>query len=94
MPIINFSDKDLRRGKVVEPAWYIVQIDNVGEAPSKDGGSTNYPVEGIIVKNADNGTEDLRMFRSDWNLNSKAMELCAWIPRCPSVLTVESQARA
>lgn len=71
MPIISFSDRDLLRGKVVEPAWYVVQINSIGEAPSKDGGSTNYPVEGVVVKNADNGSEDFAGVPLDWNFNSK-----------------------
>jgi hypothetical protein len=72
-PIISFSDRDMNRGKIVEPAWYVVHIDNVGEAPSKDGGSTNYPVEGVIVRNADNGSEDFKGVPLDWNFNSKAI---------------------
>jgi hypothetical protein len=73
VPIVQFSDRDLLRGKVVEPAWYLVRIDNVGEAPSKDGGSTNYPVEGMIIKNADNGSEEFANVPLDWNFNSKAI---------------------
>jgi len=73
MPVVQFSERDLMRGKVVEPAWYLVSIDNIGEAPSKDGGSTNYPVEGTIIKNADNGSEDFKGVPLDWNFNSKAI---------------------
>jgi len=73
MPIIQFGERDLLRGKVVEPAWYVVQINAVGEAPSKDGGSTNYPVEGTIVANADNGSTDFANVPLDWNFNSKAI---------------------
>jgi hypothetical protein len=73
MPQISFSDRDLLRGKVVEPAWYLVSIDNIGEAPSKDGGSTNYPVEGKIIKNADTGSEEFSGVPLDWNFNSKAI---------------------
>jgi len=73
VPIIQFSDRDLLRGKVVEPAWYVVTINNIGEAPSKDGGSTNYPVEGSIVKNADSGSEEYANVPLDWNFNSKAI---------------------
>lgn len=73
MPIISFSERDLMRGKVVEPAWYVVVINNIGEAPSKDGGSTNYPVEGTIVKNADNGADDFAGVPLDWNFNNKAI---------------------
>jgi len=73
MPVIQFGERDLLRGKVVEPAWYLVNIDNVGEGPSKDGGSTNYPVEGTIIKNADNGSEDFKGVPLDWMFNSKAI---------------------
>lgn len=73
MPIITFSEKDLLRGKIVEPAWYRVRIDNIGEAPSKDGGSTNYPVEGVILRNADNGDETFAGVPIEWNFNSKAI---------------------
>jgi hypothetical protein len=73
MPHIQFSDRDLLRGKVVEPGWYLVSIDNIGEAPSKDGGSTNYPIEGKIVKNADTGSEEFAGVPLDWNFNSKAI---------------------
>jgi hypothetical protein len=72
MPFIDFSEKDLLRGKIVEPAWYLVTIDNIGEAPSKDGGSTNWPVEGTIVKNADSGDTAFANVPIDWNFNSKA----------------------
>jgi len=77
MPIIQFSEKDLMRGKVVEPAWYLMQIDSVGEAPSKDGGSTNYPVEGTIIRNADNGDETFKGMVIEWNFNSKAIGFAA-----------------
>ena len=73
MPIISFSERDMNYGKVIEPAWYVVRIDSVGEAPSKDGGSTNYPVEGTIIKNADNGSEDFAGSTLIWNFNSKAI---------------------
>lgn len=73
MPFIEFSDKDLLRGQVVTPAWYLVHIDTVGEKLAKDAGSTNYPVEGTIIKNADDGTEEFANVPVDWNFNSKAM---------------------
>ena len=72
-PIISFGPKDLLRGKTVTPAWYRVHIDSVGEAPSKDGGSTNYPVEGTIKFNADNGDLEFANFPLEWNFNSKAI---------------------
>jgi len=73
MPIVQFGERDLLRGKIVEPAWYVVQVDSIGEAPSKDGGSTNYPVEGTILKNADTGSEEFKGVPLDWMFNSKAI---------------------
>jgi len=73
MPLWSYSEKDLLRGQVVDPGWYRVRIDSLGEAPSKDGGSTNYPVEGTILFNADNGDKKFENVPIDWNFNSKAM---------------------
>lgn len=73
MPVIQFGDRDLLRGKVVTPAWYVVRIDSVGEAPSKDQQSTNYPIEGTIIRNADNGDTEFANVPLDWNFNSKAI---------------------
>lgn len=73
MPVISFSEKDLLRGKIVDAAWYRMHIDAVGEAPSKDGGSTNYPVEGTIVCNAETGDTTYAGVPIEWNFNSKAI---------------------
>jgi hypothetical protein len=75
-PVITFSDRDMNRGKVVPPAWYRMRIDSVGEAPAKasdKGPSTNYPVEGTILFNADNGDKQYADTPVDWNFNSKAI---------------------
>lgn len=55
MPIIQLSERDLLRSVVVEPAWYRVRIDEVGEALSSKGTSTNYPIDGTILFNGDTG---------------------------------------
>jgi len=73
MPVINFQQKDLLRGKVVTNAWYRVTIDSIGESPSKDQQSTNYPVEGTIKFNADDGSTEFAGVPIDWNFNSKAI---------------------
>lgn len=72
-PVISFSEKDLLRGKVITPGWYRMRIDSVGEAPSKDGNSTNYPVEGTVIMNGDNGDVEFAGTPVDWNFNSKAI---------------------
>lgn len=73
MPIVTISERDLLRGKVVTPAWYRMRIEEVGEKPSADGGSTNYPVAGTIIRNADNGDTEFAGVPVDWNFNSKAI---------------------
>jgi hypothetical protein len=78
MPIpISFSEKDLLFGKLVTPGWYRVKVDNVSSVPSKDGGSTNYPVEGTILFNADTGDKEFAGIPlpgiPTWFFNSKAM---------------------
>lgn len=77
MPIIQFSKRDLLRSTVVVPAWYRCKIENVGEKLANDGGSTNYPVEATIIRNADNGDEKFKDVPLDWNFNSKALGFIA-----------------
>ena len=72
MAMIDISQRDYLRGKIVEPAWYRMKIEDVGEAPSKDGGSTNFPVDGTIIRNAENGDEKFAGVPITWNFNSKA----------------------
>lgn len=73
MPAIEFGEKDFLRGKVVTPGWYRMRIESIGEAPSKDAQSTNYPVEGVILHNANDGSTDFAGVPIDWNFNSKAI---------------------
>lgn len=73
MPIVTFTQKDTLRGTVVEPAWYRCKIDKVGEKPSADGQSTNYPVSATILHNGDTGDTRFKGVPLDWNFNSKAL---------------------
>lgn len=76
MPVVQFSDRDLLRGKVITPGWYRVRVESVGEAPAKasdKGPSTNYPVEGTVLFNGDNGSTEFANCPIDWNFNSKAI---------------------
>lgn len=75
-PIISFSERDMMQGRIVEPAWYRMRINSVGEAPAKvseKGPSTNYPVEGTILFNGDNGSQEFAGTPVTWNFNSKAI---------------------
>ena len=75
MPIVSFTNRDLLRGKLVQPAWYRVHIESVGEQPttSEKGPSTNYPVEGTILFNGDDGSTEFKDVPLSWNFNSKAI---------------------
>ena len=75
MPLVEFSNRDLLRGKLVTPGWYRVRIESVGEAPTTGpkGPSTNYPVEGTILFNGDDGNVEFKDVPLDWNFNSKAI---------------------
>lgn len=75
MPVVQFSAKDLLRGKVITPAWYRVLIEKVGETPTvtERGPSTNYPIEGIVKFNGDNGSTEFTNCPIEWNFNSKAI---------------------
>lgn len=75
MPIVEFSQREILRSRVVEPAWYLVHIDSVGQKNSADGGSVNYIMEGTIINNADTGdtSEAGVPTPAGWNFNSKAI---------------------
>jgi hypothetical protein len=73
MPVVGFTEREILRGTLLTPGWYRIRIDSVGEASSKDGGSTNYPVESTIIKEADTGSEEFKGVPLDWNFNSKAI---------------------
>jgi hypothetical protein len=76
MPMIELSNKDVRRGTLIDTGWYIVRIEEIGEgAPSSKGDSINYLVDGTILANAENPSDDtFKDFPTPyWNFNSKAM---------------------
>jgi len=57
--IISFTDSDLQRNRVVEPAYYVLSIEGHRTwTPTKDGQSNNCHMDCIIEKNADNGSTD------------------------------------
>ena len=73
MPIIEFSERDILRSKVLTPAWYRVHIDGTGEALSRNGDSTNWTIDGTVLYNADNGDKEFAGVPTPyWNFNSKA----------------------
>lgn len=72
--MIEFSKKDILRGKLLDPAWYRVKVTEIGEGtPSKDQKSTNYTAEAEVLYNADNGDASFAGVPVNWMFNSKAM---------------------
>lgn len=75
MPFITFSARDLQQGKIITPSWYRVRVNSIGESPAKQsdkGPSTNYPVEGTVLFNGDNGDIEFANTPINWMFNSKA----------------------
>jgi len=73
-PIVTFSEQDILRNKIVTPGWYRVRVDRVGQKPSKGDNpdtTTIWPIEGTILKNAENGSEEFAGVPSPagWNFN-------------------------
>src|SRR5215469_14938578 len=73
--MIEFTREDLLSSTVVKPGWYRVHIKTVGAQLSKNGDSTNYPVEAVILFNADDGSEEFKDVPINgiptWFFNSK-----------------------
>jgi hypothetical protein len=58
-PLVEFTESDLLRNKVVVPAWYHLELGLVSEwSPSKDQQSNNCTVEAVIQFNADTGDKE------------------------------------
>lgn len=59
MPLVEFTDSDLLRNKIISPSWYRVELTTVSEwTPSKAGTSNNCTIEGTVVMNADTGDKE------------------------------------
>lgn len=72
MTIISFSDSDLLRNKVVEPGWYVLDIQGHRTwTPTKDGQSNNCHFDTVIEKNADNGSTDFAGVPIELQFNDK-----------------------
>jgi hypothetical protein len=77
MPIVSFTKRDMLRGQIIEPAWYRVRIEEVGETPAKADPnkppSMNYPVTATILFNGDTGDKKFTGMPLEWNFNSRAI---------------------
>jgi len=59
MPLVEFNESDLKRNMIVTPAWYRLSIESMGEwKESKNKTSNNLECEALIIKNADDGSEE------------------------------------
>lgn len=76
MAIVEIGNREILMSTLVDPAWYRVRIDSVGEEPAKaseKGPSTNYPVEATILFDGDTGDVKFKDVPLRWNFNSKAI---------------------
>jgi hypothetical protein len=73
MPRIDFTEDDLKQGMLVDPAWYRVHVDSVGEKPTvtEKGPSINFPCAGVILFDANTGNNAFKGVRIYFQFNSK-----------------------
>ena len=72
MAIFSFSDSDLLRNKIVEPALYVLNIEGHRDwSPTKDGQSNNCHYECVVEKNAENGSTDFSGVPIELQFNDK-----------------------
>src|SRR5678816_930760 len=70
--MVDFSESDLLRKKVVPPSWYLLEITSVGVwTDSKDKQSKNLLMEAVILKNATNGDLEFAGVPVTLQFNSK-----------------------
>ena len=55
MPIVQFTEEDVLRGKIVDPGWYKIQIGEFAEEVTKSGDSTNYVFRDCKIIAHENG---------------------------------------
>lgn len=73
MSIIDFSKRDILRSTIVDPGYYLVQIQKVSESISKKGNSTNYVIdEAEIICDESGGTKFAGVPVPYWGFNSLA----------------------
>lgn len=75
--MIEISERDILRSKIVTPSWYRVRIDSVGQKIAASGTSTNFPLEGTIICDADSGDKSFAGVPTpaNWMFNSSAIGL-------------------
>lgn len=71
--MIDFSDDDLLRSKLVEPGWYLIDLGSYEETLSKAGDSTNMVFsDSKILKNVETASEEFQGVPVRVGFNTKA----------------------
>jgi|SRR5688572_5681309 len=72
--IIEYSEKDLLQSRIVEPAFYLVEITGVEEKADKSATGINAWIKGKILRNDDTGDEKFKDVPTPflWLFSSKA----------------------
>lgn len=71
--MIEFSDEDLLRSKIVNPGWYQVELGEYEEKLSQAGDSTNMVFkDSKIIRNAEDGSTDFAGVPLRVSFNTKA----------------------
>ncbi len=72
--LVQWEDKDLKRGQILDPAFYHLRIEGMTEKLAKSQKSTNVIVEFLVIKNADTGEDtECAGVPVFYNFNSLAM---------------------
>lgn len=73
MPKVNFTEEDMKQGMLVDPAWYRIHCDSIGEKPTvtEKGPSINYPGVGIILFDGNTGNTQFAGVKIYFQFNSK-----------------------
>lgn len=94
---IEFTQEELDRNILLPVSWYRIRVDKIEQALSKAGDSTNYPVTGTIIKNADDGTTTFagREFGGipQWFFNSKGKGFMEGFFHALGIATLETGKR-
>lgn len=70
--LVEFTESDLLRSKIVDPAWYRLLINEVGEwTPTKNGDSNNCVMECVIQFNGDTRSEEFKGVPLNLQFNDK-----------------------
>jgi len=53
MVLMTYTEEDIKRGDLIEPGWYLLEISRVNDKPAKDGKSMNTWVHFTILQRED-----------------------------------------